>query len=151
MTNYDYLYNKEYYGGELTADHRAEKEMGWRVFPSGTVLPYAHVNGEICGGLLDEQGRYIDGSGLHRGMGHGYGYSPEETSDCDEDVVLLGIWPGVWGHCLTDNISRLWLLRDEDFMKRYGKMRFLYIPMDNNPLGRNFREILSRASGRSSR
>ena len=60
----------------------------------------------------------------------------------DEDVVFLGVWPGVWGHCLTDNLRRLWVLRDDDFMKRYGNLRFLYVPFQNIEPGESFRELL---------
>ena len=142
MTNYDFLYNKEYYGSLLTAEHRVDRDLRWSVIPNGTVLPHQDLNGSIGGGLLNERGEFIIGSGLHRGLDFGYKIAGEAVAEREEDVVFLGLWPDVWGHCLTDNIRRLWVLRSEEFMNRYGHLRFLYLPMYNRPLGQNFRKLL---------
>ena len=71
MNNYDYLYNKEYYGDLLKIKHRVEKQLSWRNYSSATVLPYM-AQDIFGGGMLDEQGNYIDGSGVHREIGTGY-------------------------------------------------------------------------------
>lgn len=142
MIDYNYHYNKEYYEGLLEVEHLVERDVRWRILPKGIILPHKDVDGDICGGLLDESGSYVDGSALHRGAGGSYDYSSANVTECDEDIVFLGLWADVWGHCLTDNIRRLWVLRDETFMNRYGSLRFLYIPMYGRSPGKNFRELL---------
>lgn len=142
MNRFSHLYNKEYYGDLLTENHLASKKLGWSVMPDATVLPHRNVGGELGCGLLDRNGSYIDGSGLHRGLCCGYDVSREEVDAFDEDVVFLGLWPRVWGHCLTDNIRRLWVLQDDDFMERYGGLRFVYVAMDGMMPGQNFLDLL---------
>ena len=39
MTNYDYLYNKEYYGGILNRDFYLKKKLGCEILANATVLP----------------------------------------------------------------------------------------------------------------
>lgn len=75
-------------------------------------------------------------------MGTGCIIQDEEVLFFDEDVVFLGVWPSVWGHCLTDNLRRLWIISNDDFMKRYGNLRFLYVPFQNIEPGESFRELL---------
>ena len=142
MICYDYLFNKEYYSSLLCTDHLSKEELKWREIPDGTIFPYTGLQEDLLGGLLDEHNQYIDGSGVHRGMGTGCNIRDEEVSFLDEDVVFLGVWPSVWGHCLTDNLRRLWILRNDDFMKRYGNLRFLYVPFQNIEPGESFRELL---------
>ena len=142
MLCYDYLYNKKYYSSLLCIDHLSKEKMKWREFPEGTVFPFTGLQDDRLGGLLDKNDQYIDGSGVHKGMGTGCNIRDEEVEFFDEDVVFLGVWPGVWGHCLTDNLRRLWILRDDDFMKRYGSLRFLYVPFQNIELGASFLELL---------
>ena len=142
MVNYDYLYDKSYYGKELYEDHRRDYNLYWRVIPNGIVLPNDLSRGDISGGLMDEECNYIDGSGLHRGEGKWDDISGETATELDEDIVFLGAWPQIWGHCLTDNIRRLWVLNNEEFMSRYGHLRFVYVPLFNMNLDGNFRELL---------
>ncbi len=145
MIDYGYLYNREYYGELLGGEHCVKRTLGSTSVPGGIALPHRDMDGEICGGLLDSRGEYVDGSGIHRGMGSGYGYSREEVEECGEEVVFLGLWPEVWGHCLTDNLRRLWVLENEEFMNRYGGLRFVYLPMYGMSPGKNFRALLDMA------
>lgn len=142
MTNYEYLYNKEKYGSELTADHFSKAKLGWREIPGGTVLPFREIQEEFLGGITDADGGFIDGSSIYRGTGGSYDLAEENAVYCDEDAVFLGVWPEIWGHCLTDNIRRLWVLNDEEFMSMFGKIRFLYVPFQNREPGGNFRDLL---------
>lgn len=142
MTCYDYLYNKEYYSNLLGKDYFSKEKVSWREISNGIVFPFTSLQNDQLGGLLDECGEYIDGSGIHRGMGSGPELQKAETEAIDEDIVFLGVWPSVWGHCLTDNIRRLWVLRNKEFMKLYGDKRFLYVPFQDIEPGENFLELL---------
>lgn len=39
MTNYDYLFNKGYYGEYLFRDHYSRKKLGCQILRDGLVLP----------------------------------------------------------------------------------------------------------------
>ena len=142
MICHEYLYDKEYYGSLLSTDHFKKTEVKWRELPGGIVIPFTGLQDELIGGLLNGEGEYIDGSGIHRGMGAGRDIRDEQVEEYDEDIVFLGVWPDVWGHCLTDNIRRLWVVHNEAFMKEYGHLRFLYVPFQNKEPSDNFRELL---------
>ncbi len=153
MTNYDYLYDKSYYGDELYDIHLEEKELTWVELENITVLPFKIMNNgadtslstSIGGGLIDSIGTYIDGTGLHRGLGCSYDFDEANVIERDDVIVFLGLWPQIWGHVITDNIRRLWVLYNETFMEKYRKCKFVYIPYMNQKLGNNnsdFLEIL---------
>lgn len=40
MVNYDYLYNKEYYGDDLNKNYISNKKLGCRIISNGIVLPH---------------------------------------------------------------------------------------------------------------
>lgn len=76
-------------------------------------------------------------------MEQDYDVTEEEIGECDEDIVFLGVWASfVWGHCLTDNIRRLWVLDNEEFMEKYGHLRFIYVPSFNVDPDGNFNQLL---------
>lgn len=39
MINFDYLYDKSYYGNELAVNHRKDDNLHWKVIPGGIILP----------------------------------------------------------------------------------------------------------------
>ena len=141
MIDYDGLYNKKYYGADLYTDHLVDRSLRWSVLEDVTLLPYKRIAGNIGGGLIDKNGQYIDGSGLHAGLGCSYTFD-DPVIERNDTVVFLGLWPNIWGHCLTDNIRRLWVLNNQEFMNEYGKYKFVYIPFNNEKLIGNFRELL---------
>ena len=69
MLCYDYLYDKEYYSSLLCTDHLSKEKLKWREFPEGTVFPFTGLQDDRLGGLLDKNDQYIDGAGVHKGMG----------------------------------------------------------------------------------
>ena len=141
MINYDYLYDKTRYDRYTQINHYSKEELSWKVYDDATVLPYAKGYPPADGGLVDSKGNYIDGSGLHRGMGKAY--KVRKIRYIDETVVLLGIWPNIWGHWLTDNIRRLWVLKNKEFMSQYGDCKFIYLPYYHQDIGKNPRELLN--------
>ena len=142
MINYDDLYDKTHYDRYTQINHYSDEKLSWKIYEDATVLPYVKSRSEVVGGLADSKGNYIDGSGLHRGMGRTYQYHERKVKYIDETVVFLGIWPNIWGHWLTDNIRRLWVLKNKEFMSQYGGCRFIYLPYRHHNIGKNARELL---------
>ena len=142
MISYDYLYNKDCFQSMFSKGRFSEIELSWKEIPKGIIFPSTGLQDDQLGGLLDEEGDYIDGSGVHRGLGKGRDLRDEDIENFDEEVVFLGVWPNIWGHCLTDNIRRLWVLQNKAFMENHGNKRFLYVPFQNVEPGESFRELL---------
>ena len=141
MTDYDFLYDKDYYGKDLTCEHSEDRQLSWTILKDVVLLPYKEYPDNIGGGLIDRTGNYIDCTGIHAGLGCGYFYEGV-ASERIEPVVFLGIWPNIWGHCLTDNIRRLWVLENKEFMENYGGLKFVYIPYGDENLIPGFKSLL---------
>ena len=60
MTNYDGLYNKNYFGDKLFENHFSDKELGFKVIKNGTIFPHVLPRrGLGFGGICDAQGNFI--------------------------------------------------------------------------------------------
>ena len=147
MINYDFLYDRSHYKNDINIDHLVETELSWTTYDEAIVQPFKRGYSDVTGGLLDKAGNYIDGSGLHKGMGFKYEYDETAVEYRDETAILLGVWPDIWGHWLTDNIRRLWVLKNKEFMARYGHLKFIYIPYFNNRICKNASELLEMLGG----
>ena len=132
MTNYDGLYNKDHYEKILYQNHFSEKKLNFRIIENGTILPHKHliVNGQWTwgfGGIVDSKGEYIKSSFVNSGAGAAY--TPEEQIlYSPATVIYLTMYFGVWGHCITDEIRRVWFLKT-DIFKNY----FSSCPIVINP------------------
>lgn len=72
------------------------------------------------GGILF-QGEMLPQSSYRRGVARLYEFDENDVFNSDEEVVWIGMWPTVWGHCLTDNVKHLWFLfhPEYDYLKKY--------------------------------
>ena len=121
MTNYDGLYNKDYYSEKMNKKSFTDKPLYFRIIENGTILPHKgfRVNGNWnpgFGGIVDSKGKFVNGSFYGNG---GTPYTPnEEVQKSSATVVYLGMFFSVWGHSITDNIKYLWFLKSE-FYKNF--------------------------------
>lgn len=77
------------------------------------------------GGIVDERGMYYEHSFIQRGAGGAYEFNKSECEYCDEEVVYVGMFHTVWGHCITDNLKHLWFLFCEEY-DSLKKKKFVY-------------------------
>jgi len=64
-----------------------------------------------------------------------------DVSYKNEEVVYIGMFHFVWGHCITDNLKHLWFLFDEKY-KNLQKLKFVYIVLKDNNIGENNKAVL---------
>lgn len=64
------------------------------------------------GGCLDENGEYIEFSGIDNSFGGKYEFS--ECSFMDSKAVYLGTFIPQWGHFLLETCARIWYCLDEE-------------------------------------
>ena len=141
MTNYDYLYKKEYYGESLHKNYEAKKELGYQVIKNGVILPYKRTDKGPGGGVLDESGRFIGSTSLHNCCGCGYDFQKIEKNS-DSTVIYLGMFHDIWGHCLTDNIRRLWFLKSSFYTDVFSRCKPVFVPMETFEFGDSSRKLL---------
>ena len=128
MTNYDYLYDKSFFGDKLEQNHFSSKNLNFRIFHNATVLPHVDVSGTNgFGGIIDADGNFVDGTFLHRNTGGAY--TPNFIVDSPETVVYLGMLVSIWGHEITDNLKRAWFFKNETYRRYFRKIPAIYTKM----------------------
>lgn len=143
MVSYEGLYNKEYFGDKLNENHLYNKELHFKIIKNGTILPHKDVSGlwlNGFGGVVDENGKFVKRSFIH--MGTGDAYTPtEDVLQSSDTVIYLGMFYTVWGHCLTDNMKRLWFLKSDTYKRFFTKCPIVYVPMRGGVI-ENFSKLL---------
>ncbi len=73
MVNLDYLYNPAAAKDAFTKDYFIDTKLGFQVLEHATILPHKSVKNSRShfglGGIVDNQGNYIQSSSLHDGVG----------------------------------------------------------------------------------
>lgn len=132
MTNLDYLYNKDVAQKFFGKNHLVDKKLHFKIIERGTILPHKHVyvNGNWTwgfGGLVDRRGEFVKSSFVHDGTGAAY-TPTEDVQQSPATVIYLGLFYPVWGHCLTDNLRRLWFLKSDVFKSYFKNCPLVYVP-----------------------
>jgi len=129
LINYDGLYNKDYYGEQLFQNHFSDKKLRFKILENATILPHKSVAGTAgFGGIVDANGNYVEESFVHQGITDIY-TPTEEIAYSDESVIYFGMLVHIWGHCLTDNLKRVWFLKSEVYKKYFSRLPIVYVPM----------------------
>ena len=80
------------------------------------------------GGGVDSEWNFIHDSFMHP-INQDASYDPKIFKHSDETAIYLGMFRGVWGHCLTDNIKRFWFLWSDIYRKYFKGCPLVYVPM----------------------
>ncbi len=143
MINIERLYDKEYAKRSVGNDAffksaESEKELGYTEIENGYVLPMKGING----GVADKEGQWVKNTGLHDYLGSSYEFEKGNAKESEETVIYFGALHGVWGHCITDCISRAWFLFSEEYEKKYKGCKIVYSPFEGFKWTQNFKELL---------
>ncbi len=132
MTNLDYLYNKEAVKLFFNIERFVDDKLGYQIIEQGTILPHEKIidgqrtkDGWGYGGIIDKNNKGIASSLVH--LGAGSFYIPEEVQHNSETVIYLGMFAKTWGHCITDNINRLWFLKSDYFKNQFKNCPLVYL------------------------
>lgn len=130
MVNFDYLYNKDFYGEKLYANNFYDKKLHFMIIENGTVLPYKIPLSTSWGfgGIIDDKRNFFPSSFVNRLDAQG-AYTPiEEVKYIPANVIYLGMFVGVWGHCITDNLKHAWFLNSDIYKRAFKNFPIVYIP-----------------------
>lgn len=129
MRDFSNLYWPEMVTNEISASMTAlqEKNMSYSSLCDAVILPFKVSDGITYGGVLTQQGEFLENTSVHTKFGIGY---PVSKSECEIDrAIYLGMFMNVWGHCLTDNLQRIWFLKTKMYLDSYQDYPLIYIPM----------------------
>ncbi len=123
-------------------DYHNNKRLQVVAYDQATIYPGRDHEG---GGLVDSSGRFISSSSTFDGMEGQEGAYKSGTIDYrDEEVVYLGMFFDVWGHCITDCLRHLWFFNDAKIDDKIKKLRFVWTASSwGDNFADNFWEMLS--------
>lgn len=147
MTEHVYI-DTDSSGEELITEsqmvHSIPNEVTLKDYQNAYLLPYQA--GDL-GGVLTENKEFVYNSSLHEGMGGGYSFSQEEVMKSNDRAIYMGMLFPIWGHCLTDNIKKLWFLQTQEgksLLQSGCKLVYVVmIPQQYPSLPKNYIELLS--------
>lgn len=143
VVNTDHLYpwNRERIKS-FEHEHFSDRKLSYTVIENGYILsaigrPFAD------GGVFDSERCHVDGTSLHTGFRldkpilmtqNSVPIAEESIEFCDETVIYIGLMNvRVWGHDLTDELSRFWFLESEVYKEKFRDCRVVCAPMYEKP------------------
>lgn len=127
-------------------DYHSDEVLSCHEISNGILLPYkGDMNGKTSGGVVESDGGYVDLSGLHENHGCGYSVTSNGIVKKGKNAIYLGVWFPIWGHCITDNIKKLWFLKTPEAQQLInGGADLVYIVMMNDrfKLPKSFIDLL---------
>ncbi len=98
------------------------------------------VAGQSFGGVFDEKHGFIDGTGLHSFDNRAPIFDEKKvTAKSDDKIIYLGAFIGVWGHVITDCISRIWFLKKH--LKNFSDYKLCYLPCNGFTFNGNVKKV----------
>lgn len=119
-------------------------ELSYKRYEDVTILPYKVQQKPLrfLGGIQDHQGQFILSSGwdpVHSGA-YDVDHSIEKAHV--DKAIYIGVLYHVWGHCLMEDISRLWFLKTEEGRRLLEEgYRVVYCGLRNQTPPQHVREL----------
>jgi len=82
-------------------------------FDYACVLPYIPSMNNYSG-VVDSSGMFVEHSAVHENLENGQVDISVDIVESDCDAIFLGSMMSVYGHCITDNLKKLWFLRTDE-------------------------------------
>lgn len=96
-------------------------------FDGACVLPYLPELNNFSG-VVTSDGMFVEHSAVHESLENGKVDIKVNIVDSDHDAIFIGSMMSVYGHCITDNLKKLWFLRTDDaqeILKSGGKIVYV--------------------------
>ena len=93
--------------------HLLDNPLVCKHYDNAYILPHRHFNA----GVVDSACNGVSGTQACERYKVGYPFDTPSVVVCDCDVIYMGYLKSVFGHCITDNIKRIWFLYTAEFEK----------------------------------
>ncbi|MBQ7594966.1 MAG: glycosyltransferase family 61 protein [Synergistaceae bacterium] len=114
--NYDFLYDKNYYGELLYQNHFIDKELGYRVIDNCCLSP--------------------------KGINTQEGLNIQRKNHKKQTVIYIGSLSNGWGHFITNSMSMLWFLNSKEYHENFSDCNIVYLPAQGFTLKGNQKRML---------
>ena len=143
MVNAEFLYDKDYFNSYFGASHVVDKQLSYQRIENGYILPHQPMGSQNAGGVLTQNKEYIEETALHTKSGAAYTFEQKQVTKKKETVVYIGMFVGIWGHCITDNIRRIWFLKTEEYQNVFAGCKLVYVPFQGFEFSESFSQLLA--------
>lgn len=132
-----------FFNHEIYRSHLIKECVQVQEYDNATILPFKILeDGSWGGGLVTDENVFLTNTGVHNDSTKVYPYEAGEVTYVDEEVVFLGMFNGVWGHNITDDLRRLWIVNDEKYSHLLKDHKLVYIPIDGFRFSKSFLQLL---------
>lgn len=145
MYSYQYLYPDAHNRAEESKiDHFSDKVLSFSEVKNGYIVPVV-PNGSIwSAGIYSENRELIPDTSLHSLLEKPDYFDAENADYMDETVIYFGLIYNIWGHCLTDELSRAWYIKySQEYKERYTQCRIVCVSGDSKGFSSSFSDLLS--------
>ncbi len=131
--NYEYLYDKKYYKDFLSVTHynSGHENLGVKKYKNALIKPAQNLWGDSKGGVVEEPDKK----------------EILEAVKSDKKVIYIGSMIKIWGHAITDNLSKMWVLLTDKYLQEYKSEGFeiLYDAYEGFTFYPNYKQFLELA------
>lgn len=141
MISYDFVNqtDKIQFTAENNKRYFSKQKLTVQEFTDSIVIP----NDSLYGGVYCNN-KFIYNTSLHRTWAKTFPEIVKADNYIEEDVVYIGMFHDVWGHCLTDNIKHLWFLFDEKFL-HLKNLKYVFTTVNSSfQFSPNFSSLLKK-------
>ncbi len=142
MNNYLYKGADDFFENEYYKSHFVDKKLKVESYDNAIVLPFKTLSDGKWGGGVVADGYFLRNSGVHFDSTVEYDVSEDQIETDDSDIIYVGLFNGVWGHNITDDLRRFWIVIDETYKDLVSNCKFAYIPLDGFKFSDSFLKLL---------
>lgn len=154
----NYFFDESFFQEALNQQHFVDKTVSFTTYEDAYIIPSQLTPNGVCGGVATKEQHFIATTALHTSLwgkdGEFVEFGTYEPKKKEEKVIFLGVFYDVWGHLLTDCLSRLWFLRTDMFRNHYSDYTLVYVSAWGNKnfkIHPNYAELLQLLGIDSSR
>lgn len=141
--NFDYIKSsaKESFNKNINTQHYTNKKLNVICYENAIISPRSNI---YKGGIYIKD-EHIEDSMVHNCIdSKQYPEVHFQNNYVDKEVVYIGMFLKVWGHCLTDNLKHLWFLQDKKY-EQLKNLEFVYVSYSEDfSFLTNFKLILNK-------
>lgn len=117
--------------------------LSCQFYSNALILPSKVDEKKYSGCVQHQDGSVIKNTTVHERCRDSYFVQETSADLSNEKVIFIGNFLGVWGHCITDNLKKLWFLKTEQCSQLLSNgWKCVYVTYSDDDVSPNFRHIV---------
>lgn len=138
-------------GRLLKKNYLKTNQLGFEVFDEAIIMPVTfskEISSQFWGGVLSKDYQFIASTNFNEEQTESpiLNIDTNNLLDKKRKAIYLGLFHHVYGHCITDNLKRLWFLYSKEGRELIkDDIDFVYVTINGNPLPEYAEELFRLA------